>query len=188
MLRIGILALQGCVTPHIPHFRALGIDPALVRFPHQLSHLDGLVLPGGESTTMIHLLKKFDMFDAVKAFGQKSPMWGICAGSILMAEKLDGTDQESFSTMHYHIKRNAYGRQAESMQVPIHGYMMSFIRAPQITNITGKDVIVKAEHENIPVWIQEGIHMATTFHPELNRNFPSPIHQEFVTLVEKTKS
>lgn len=184
MLRIGILALQGCVQPHIEHFRALNVDPALIRFKHQLEHVDGLVIPGGESTTMLHLLDLFDIYEPLKNFAKIKPIWGICAGAILMAKKVENTTQKSLEAMSHHIARNAYGRQAESFQMHVQNYPVSFIRAPQIGHISNPEgTTILAKQDKMPIWIEEGKHMVTTFHPELTRLFPSPMHHHFMEKV-----
>ena len=189
-MKIGILALQGAVEPHLMHLRAAGVDVELLRTSAQLASPDiaGLILPGGESTTMLKLLDRFDMIDPLHRFASEKPIWGICAGSILMAKKVSSPEQRSFSFIDVDVERNSYGRQLESFSVPLAGNSeVAFIRAPRITRV-GPDVVVKENFNGDPVWVSEGLHMATTFHPELCPERPSTLHREFVQRCEKAMS
>ncbi len=177
---IGILALQGCVEPHFAHFKALNCSVKEVRKAEDFKHIDGLVLPGGESTTMLKLIHLFHLKDALIKTAQKVPTWGICAGAILMAKEVTHPSQESLELMDISIQRNGYGSQKESFQEKIQDYEVSFIRAPLIQK-TGT-CTVKATYQNNPVWLQQDHFMVTTFHPELNCQTPSPMHKKFTTL------
>jgi 5'-phosphate synthase pdxT subunit len=181
--RIGVLALQGAVEPHRTHIEHAGGEFISVKMPDQFDSCDAFILPGGESTTMLKLIDNFGLWDSLaKNFAQK-PVWGICAGSILMAETVTDPAQKSFGLLPISIKRNGYGRQLDSHHADIHGYTVSFIRAPVITHV-GQGVDVVASHEGAPVWVQMGNKMASTFHPELTMEYPSPMHQKFIDLVK----
>ncbi|MHA1539196.1 MAG: pyridoxal 5'-phosphate synthase glutaminase subunit PdxT [Alphaproteobacteria bacterium] len=182
-LTIGILSLQGCVEPHFAHIEALGVSYKEVKFKEDFDVVDALILPGGESSTMLKLLKIFDLEDIFLEHAQKKPVWGICAGAILMAKEVINPAQKAFGLMDYVAERNGYGRQLDSCQTEIKNYPVSFIRAPKIQKI-GKDVEVVAEFEGTPVWIKQGRCMATTFHPELTEDYPSSIHTAFINMVK----
>jgi len=113
-MRIGILALQGAVEPHRVKLAALGCDTLPVRLPSDLAACAGLILPGGESTTMLKLMRDYELEPALKDFGRRRPMWGVCAGAILMAERVENPAQESLALLPITVRRNAYGRQNES--------------------------------------------------------------------------
>lgn len=179
---IGCLALQGAVEPHRAHIEAAGADFMPVKTPKQFDQVDALILPGGESTTMLKLIDRFGLWDALMDQFKTKPVWGICAGSILLAETVTDPAQKSFGLLPMTVQRNGYGRQLESHHADIDGYTVSFIRAPVITKIDGS-IDVLAEHDGAPVWVQKGKIMASTFHPELTLETPSPMHQKFVDLV-----
>ncbi|MCF8496533.1 MAG: pyridoxal 5'-phosphate synthase glutaminase subunit PdxT [Alphaproteobacteria bacterium] len=181
---IGVLALQGAVQPHKPHIEAAGGEFRAVKTPVQFDEVDGFILPGGESTTMLKLIDNFGLWDSLARNFAEKPVWGICAGCILIAEKVSNPAQKSFGLLPISVERNAYGRQLESHQVEITGYPVSFIRAPVITN-TGEGVEVLATHDGDPVWVKKGQAMASTFHAELTLDFPSPMHRAFVEMVKK---
>jgi pyridoxal 5'-phosphate synthase pdxT subunit len=179
--RVGVLALQGAVDPHKAHLEALGCEFVDVRTRAALEKADfqGLILPGGESSTMLRLLNVFEMKQALVDYSKTHPVWGVCAGSILMAKHVENPEQESFGFIDLDVRRNAYGRQLESFTCELAGMReAAFIRAPQFTRV-GPGVKVLAEHGGEPVWVEEGLHMATSFHPELAWETPSPVHQSF---------
>jgi len=180
--RVGILALQGAVEPHKAHLIALGCEPVEIRTRAQLEKADfgGLIMPGGESSTMLKLLGIFEMKEALVNYAKTHPVWGICAGSILMAKHVENPDQESFGMIDLDVRRNAYGRQLDSFTTELAGMReAAFIRAPQFKRV-GRDVKVLATHNGEPVWVEAGLHMATSFHPELAWEKPSPVHKAFV--------
>lgn len=179
---IGVLALQGCVEPHRPHIEALDCEFRTVKTAAQFAQIDGLILPGGESTTMLKLIDNFDLWQPLQDTFARIPVWGVCAGTILMAQTVTDPQQKSFGLLPMTVRRNGYGRQLQSHQVRIQDYMVSFIRAPLITDIDDSAEIL-AKHEDRPVWVQKGQHIASTFHPELTLDFPSPMHRHFVDLV-----
>ena len=184
---IGVLALQGAVELHKPHIEASGGVYKPVKTAEEIDSVDAFILPGGESTTMLKLIDNFRLWDVLaKNFAQK-PVWGICAGSILMAEKVfvDETRQQtqkSFGLMPVTIIRNGYGRQLDSHTADIAGYEVSFIRAPVITDIAD-GVETLAVHQDTPVWLRYGKHRLAAFHAELNRDAPSPMHRDFISSI-----
>jgi 5'-phosphate synthase pdxT subunit len=187
-MRIGILALQGAVEPHRKKLETLGIESTLVRLPEDLASVAGLIMPGGESTTMLKLIHDYTLKPALIEFGRKRPVWGVCAGSILMAEHVENPGQESLSLLPISVRRNAYGRQNESfithLSLKLPGQAPAdqeavFIRAPQIV-ATGKGVAVLAEHGGLPVVVQHGQNLASTFHPELSEG--ERLHRHFAGL------
>ena len=176
---IGVLALQGAVQPHKAHIEAAGCEFRAVKTIPQFSEVDAFILPGGESTTMLKLIETFGLWDALKKQFAQKPVWGICAGSILLAERVENPKQKSFGVLPITVERNAYGRQLDSHHGLVNGYQVSFIRAPVITAV-GKGVEVLAKHEGSPVWVRSGKNMATTFHAELTQDHPSPMHKAFI--------
>ncbi|NCC22665.1 MAG: pyridoxal 5'-phosphate synthase glutaminase subunit PdxT [Alphaproteobacteria bacterium] len=178
---MGVLALQGAIQLHRPHIEAAGGEYLPVRTAGDFERADAFILPGGESTTMLKLIDAFGLEETMrKAFAEK-PVWGICAGAILLAETVRNPEQKSFGLLPITVTRNAYGRQLESIQQEIGGYPVSYIRAPVIEAV-GPDVEVLAEREGQPVWVRRGSAMASTFHPELTLRYPSPMHRTFADL------
>ena len=178
---IGVLALQGAVQPHKSHIEAAGGNFHAVKTPEQFNAVDGLIIPGGESTTMLKLIDRFDLWDSLDKQFKTKPVWGICAGAILLAQTVENPRQKSFDALPITICRNGYGRQINSIHTDINGYTVSFIRAPLITNTGAANI--RATHKNDPVWIEYKNTMVTTFHPELTTQTPSPMHQAFLSLV-----
>lgn len=183
---VGVLALQGCVDRHKPHIEAAGGTFRAVKTAADFDAADAFILPGGESTTMLKLIEVFGLWDALARNFAAKPVWGICAGSILMAQTVyvDGSktqQQKSFGLMPFTVVRNGYGRQLDSHTAMIDGYEVSFIRAP-VFESAAHDVNVKAMHEGRAAWISKGLYMASAFHPELTMVYPSPMHREFLAL------
>lgn len=176
---IGVLALQGAVEPHRPHIEATGGEFRAVKTAAQFDECDAFILPGGESTTMLKLIDTFNLWDSLAENFAKKPVWGICAGAILMAQKVTNPEQKSFALLPLTVERNGYGRQLDSHHAEINGYPVSFIRAPVFTDV-GKDAEILAKHQGAPVWIKAGKYSASAFHPELTLDFPSPMHKKFV--------
>ena len=181
---IGVLALQGAVQAHKPHIEAAGATFCAVRTAQDFNTVDAFIIPGGESTTMLNLIERFQLWDILSDEFAHKPVWGICAGAILMAKNVKNPAQKSFGLLPITIERNGYGRQLQSHQRLIENYPVSFIRAPKITDIGDCDVLATAD--DAPVWVRNGHHMASTFHPELTQQYPSPMHQEFVDMMAKT--
>ena len=168
-MKIGLLALQGAVSEHKIAMRELGVEVIDVRETTDLNDLDGLIMPGGESTTLRKLLKNANMWDAIKK--SNLPIMGTCAGAILLGK----CDDETFGKMNVEIDRNYYGRQKDSFQSKItvkddKEFNGIFIRAPAITSIGENVVSIAQDGENI-VGCTESKHMALTFHPELTNDF-----------------
>ena len=168
-MKIGLLALQGAVSEHKIAMRELGVEVIDVRETTDLNDLDGLIMPGGESTTLRKLLKNANMWDAIKK--STLPIMGTCAGAILLGK----CDDETFRKMNVEIDRNYYGRQKDSFQSKItvkddKEFNGIFIRAPAITSIGENVVSIAQDGENI-VGCTESKHMALTFHPELTNDF-----------------
>lgn len=157
-----------------------------VKTPKQFDQVDAFILPGGESTTMLKLINRFELWDVLAEQFKTKPVWGICAGSILMAQTVTDPAQKSFGLLPMTVQRNGYGRQLDSHYAEINGYTVSLIRAPIITKIDDT-VEVLAEHDGSPVWVKKGNKIASTFHPELTLDTPSPMHQKFVDLVKSQK-
>lgn len=182
---IGVLALQGAVQPHKSHIEATGAEFRAVKTLAQCTDVDGFIIPGGESTTMLKLIDRFDMWDGLQEQFFQKPVWGICAGSILLAEKVTVPEQKSFGLIPITIQRNGYGRQIDSHYAVIEDYNVCFIRAPIITHVSDECEIL-AEHDGAPVWVRKGHVVASTFHPELTADTPSPMHEMFSEMVRKS--
>lgn len=186
LLTLGILALQGAYEAHAETLRALGATPKLVRLPADLEGIDGLIMPGGESTTMLKFLERHDFFDTLKTFVQTTPTFGTCAGAILLAKDVENPTQKSLGALDITVERNAYGRQIDSTilhadsSLPGGPLEMVFIRAPRITR-TGPAVETLATREANPVLVRQGHILAATFHPELSHD--TRVHEFFLNLV-----
>jgi len=186
---IGVLALQGAFRAHVERLSPLGANVRKVRTAAQLDDVHALVMPGGESTTMSNLLMSAGLFTPIaERLEAGMPVLGTCAGMILLAEKiLDGRDdQRHFGVLDITVRRNGYGRQINSFETdldiegldrPFHGV---FIRAPRVESV-GPDVQVLARREGDPVFVRQGVVLATGFHPELTDD--GRIHEQFVDLV-----
>lgn len=183
-MHIGIFALQGAVTPHFKHLEALGATFQEVRAAEDLKNIDALILPGGESSTMLKLIDVYGMKDALADFFKTKPAWGICAGAILMAKTVKNPEQFSFGAVDIAVTRNAYGSQLDSFYSEVDDYPVSFIRAPVIENV-GAGAVIKAKYHDKPIWVEQGNKMVTSFHPELTPAYPSPMHQRLASLIKK---
>jgi 5'-phosphate synthase pdxT subunit len=192
---VGVLALQGAFAAHRRRLAELGVNSRDVRQPRDLLGVDGLVMPGGESTTMSRLLTSSGLFDAIGSrLDDGLPIFGTCAGLILLAREIhDGRpDQRSFGALDATVQRNGYGRQLDSFETdldvaglgeaPFHGV---FIRAPRVETI-GPSVEVLAEHRGDPVLVRQGTVVAASFHPELTPDHR--LHARFVELVDDHRS
>jgi len=183
---IGVLGLQGDFAEHISILRSLGVKAVDVRLPHHLNELDGLIIPGGESTTIGKLMKLYGMDKAIiRQYQNGMAIWGTCAGAILLAKKIEGSDQPRLNLMDISIRRNDYGRQIDSFEAEVEvGGMGSmrgvFIRAPTIHSVK-EDVEILASHGGQPVLVRQGRLLASTFHPELSGS--RKVHEYFLTMV-----
>lgn len=177
---IGVLALQGAFAKHQELLEKVGAASLQVRTPDELSLCDGLILPGGESTSMAFHIQEKGLLDPLKTFAKTFPLFGTCAGMILMAQ------EGILSLLSITVARNAYGRQKDSFLAPLKTTLspdtlqVPFIRAPRITKIHSPEVHVLAEWEGSPVLVQQGKHLAASFHPELTNHYQ--IHQYFKSL------
>ncbi len=184
--RIGVLAIQGDYSSHAAALADTGAGPVEVRKPDQLEGLDGLILPGGESTTMLKFLEKHGFFETLGEFCRIKPVFGTCAGAILLAREVTHPAQRSLGALDVVVERNAYGRQIDSAiltaetELPGGPLEMVFIRAPRILS-TGENVEVLARRENFPVLVRQGSILAATFHPELSQD--RRVHKLFVEIV-----
>lgn len=184
--RIGVLAIQGDYSSHAAALADTGAGPVEVRKPDQLEGLDGLILPGGESTTMLKFLEKHGFFETLSEFCRTKPVFGTCAGAILLAREVTHPAQRSLGALDAVVERNAYGRQIDSAiltaetRLPGGPLEMVFIRAPRILS-TGEGVEVLARRENFPVLVRQGGILAATFHPELSQD--RRVHKLFVEIV-----
>ncbi|MBI4876000.1 MAG: pyridoxal 5'-phosphate synthase glutaminase subunit PdxT [Acidobacteria bacterium] len=166
MRRVGVLALQGDFEAHKRALERAGAAAVEVRSAAELDAVAGLVLPGGESTTVLKLLELENLFEPLRRFGLEKPIFGTCAGAILLAKEVLRPAQKSLALMDVKIERNAYGRQLDSRVVRLSELEAVFIRAPIIRGV-GPGVRVLATYLDTPVLVEEGRHLAATFHPEL---------------------
>lgn len=172
MSRIGVLALQGDFEAHEKAFQEAGAQTSQVRTGADLERIDALVIPGGESTTMLKLLEIESLMEPLREFGLRKPIFGTCAGAILLAKEVTNPAQVSLGLVDITVERNAYGRQVHSqvasLQVDPEQPPMEavFIRAPVIRR-AGPEVQVRARWNDTPVLVQQGNHLVATFHPEL---------------------
>ena len=187
-MKIGVLALQGGFDLHKKIFNILNVESALVKYPKQLSACNGLVIPGGESTSMSKQIQKYDFYRPIKSFAKKNPVFGTCAGLILMSSYVSDPKIEQLDLLNIEVERNSWGRQinsfSKSFDVKLKNkinYDGVFIRAPKITSVKN-NVKILAEIENEPVFIQDKIHLGAAFHPELTRD--TRIHEYFISLVK----
>jgi 5'-phosphate synthase pdxT subunit len=184
--RVGVLAIQGDYDAHARALADVGAGPCEVRKPEQLSGIDGLILPGGESTTMLKFLEKNHFLEALGDFCSTHPVFGTCAGTILLAREVRSPAQRSLGVLDAVVERNAYGRQIDSAiltaptRLPGGELEMVFIRAPRILSI-GPKVETLACREGSPVLVRQGSVLAATFHPELSVD--RRIHRLFVEIV-----
>lgn len=182
MKTVGVLALQGDFEAHRKAIERAGARAVEVRMAEQFAGLDGLIIPGGESTTMLKLLDIENLTGAVRKFGEQKPIYGTCAGAILIAREVTHPPQASLGLMDITVERNGYGRQIDSRIAKVSledggEFEAVFIRAPIIRHV-GADAVVLASYAGDPVWVEQGRHMATTFHPELTDD--PRIHRRFV--------
>jgi 5'-phosphate synthase pdxT subunit len=181
MKTVAVLALQGDFEAHRRAIERAGGRAAEVRTAAELEACDALILPGGESTTMLKLLDLEKLTESVRQFGEHKPVLGTCAGAILLARDVLHPSQPSLDLMDISVERNAYGRQIDSRiaKLAFEGSEMEavFIRAPIIRRV-GADARVLASYQGNPVWVEQGRHMVTTFHPELTPD--SRVHRRFL--------
>jgi len=189
-LLIGVLAIQGDYAAHAAAVIEAGATPVEVRKPDELAALDGLILPGGESTTMLKFLDRHRFFDELRGFCGRRPVFGTCAGAILLAREVRNPAQRSLGVLDAVVERNAFGRQIDSSiltdqtNLPGGPLEMVYIRAPRIIE-TGPGVEILARRDALPSLVRQGNLMAATFHPELTAD--RRVHRAFVDLVAPSR-
>ena len=189
-MKVGILALQGDVREHKRILTKLDADPVEVKLPQYMEDLDALIIPGGESTTIGMLMKKYKLDSKIKQkHKQGMPIYGTCAGAIVLAKEIIGSKQPKLALADISIKRNDYGRQIESFETElsikdIGDFKGIFIRSP-IINRFHNDVETLSEHKNNPVMIKQDNVLITTFHPELTND--TRIHEYFLNMAREYK-
>ena len=190
-MKIGVLALQGAFIEHNKMLARLGVTAVEVRLPHQLAELDGLIIPGGESTTIGKLASAYGLIEPLRQFAAAKPTWGTCAGMIFLAKDIGIEQQPILGAMDITVDRNAFGRQINSFETdlaiaeigdqPFHAV---FIRAPVVTAVeTAVDVLARLDDERI-VAVRQGHLLATAFHPELTDDLR--LHSYFCGIVKCT--
>lgn len=192
-MKIGVLALQGAFIEHIHILRRLGVEAVEVRLPEDLAGLDGLIIPGGESTTIGKLADTYGLTEPLRAFANEKPVWGTCAGMIFMARDLrrNGRDRDQplLGVMDIVVERNAFGRQVDSFITPIdvdglnggEPFPAVFIRGPRLVEAHGNARVIARLADGTPVAAEEGHWLATSFHPELTAD--TRLHEYFLRLV-----
>ncbi|MCD7036734.1 pyridoxal 5'-phosphate synthase glutaminase subunit PdxT [Metabacillus sp. GX 13764] len=172
MFKIGVLALQGAFREHIRSIQACGAEGIAVKKASQLDELDGLIIPGGESTAIRRLIDKYEFMGPLKEFAAKKPVFGTCAGLILLAKSIEGQEDAHLGVMDIKVARNSFGRQRESFEAELNitgageNFVGVFIRAPHIVE-AGEDVEVLCKHNGRIVAARQGNFLGCSFHPEL---------------------
>jgi 5'-phosphate synthase pdxT subunit len=189
MTRIGVLALQGDFAEHVSVLRQLGSEAQEVRRPEELSGLDGLIIPGGESTTISRLMTEYDLAEPLRLLAQDSfPVWGTCAGMIVLARRASDLEWPTLAALDIVVRRNAFGRQVDSfetdLRVPSLGaapFHAVFIRAPAVDEVGGGVEVLATLEDGRVVAVRQGNALATAFHPELTAD--DRFHRYFLELV-----
>ncbi|ARO16071.1 pyridoxal 5'-phosphate synthase glutaminase subunit PdxT [Bacillus tropicus] len=191
MVKIGVLGLQGAVREHVKSVEASGAEAVIVKRIEQLEEIDGLILPGGESTTMRRLIDKYAFMEPLRTFAKSGkPMFGTCAGMILLAKTLIGYDEAHIGAMDITVERNAFGRQKDSFEAALsikgvgEDFVGVFIRAPYVVNVAD-DVEVLSTHGDRMVAVRQGPFLAASFHPELTDDHR--VTACFVEMVKEAK-
>ncbi|MDD1366636.1 pyridoxal 5'-phosphate synthase glutaminase subunit PdxT [Bacillus sp. MHSD_36] len=191
MVRIGVLGLQGAVREHVKSVEASGAEAVIVKRIEQLEEIDGLILPGGESTTMRRLIDKYAFMEPLRTFAKSGkPMFGTCAGMILLAKTLIGYEEAHIGAMDITVERNAFGRQKDSFEAALsiegvgEDFVGVFIRAPYVVNVAD-DVEVLSTHGDRMVAVRQGPFLAASFHPELTDDHRVTAY--FVEMVKEAK-
>lgn len=192
-MKIGVLALQGDFAEHVAMLKRLKVEAAEVRLPEHLKGLDGLIMPGGESTTIGKLSVAYDLIEPLRTFGQRHAIWGTCAGAIFMSKDAS-RDQPLLGLMDIKVARNAFGRQLDSFEADLdipelkratgtkNSYHAIFIRAPIIESVSGDAKILASIADGRIVAAQQGHFLATSFHPELTDD--TRFHEYFLSLAD----
>jgi len=190
MMKIGVLALQGAVREHCHAIRSCGAEPVEIKYVEEFEQVDGLIIPGGESTTVGKLLVRHEMIEPLQRMGAEGfPIFGTCTGLILLAKDIHGSDQPRLGLMDMTVERNAFGRQIASFEMDLSipeigepDYHAVFIRAPYISHV-GPSVRVLAEYGGKNLMARENNLLAAAFHPELTEDLR--IHRYFLDIVSK---
>ncbi len=192
-MKIGVLALQGDFAEHIAMLKRLKVETTEVRLPEHLKGLDGLIIPGGESTTIGKLAVAYNLMEPLRTFAQRHAIWGTCAGAIFMSKDVR-RDQPLLSIMDIRVERNAFGRQVDSFEADLdipelkqatgskEPYHAIFIRAPIIESVSGDAKILASVADGRIVAAQQGHLLATSFHPELTTD--TRFHEYFLSLAD----
>lgn len=186
-MRVGVLALQGAFREHCLVLERLGAEAVQVRKPEQLEGCEALIIPGGESTAIGKLMNDYGLFEPIRRMGEEgAPIFGTCAGMVLLAREIEGSDQPRLGLMNIGVSRNAFGRQVESfeaeLEVPVLGpepLTGVFIRAPQVVSV-GPGIEVLAQYHDKVVLVRQGNMLAASFHPELTED--SRLHEFFLRM------
>jgi len=193
-MKIGVLASQGAFAEHIAILKRLGVEAVPVRLPDDLKDIDGLIIPGGESTTISKLMLAYKLSDEIRALAKKGvPIWGTCAGMIMLADRLPGSTVEPLGLMKIGVKRNAFGRQKESFEtelsIPALGkkpFPAVFIRAPAIEECNSNVEVLARLNDGTIVAARQGKLLASAFHPELTDD--TRFHQYFLDMITEKKN
>lgn len=190
-MKIGVLALQGDFAEHISMLKKIGVETAEVRLPEHLKGLDGLIIPGGESTTIGKLAAAYNLIEPLREFGKNRAIWGTCAGAIFLSRDI-GRDQPLLGLMDIKVRRNAFGRQIDSFETDLeidelfkatgteHPFHAVFIRAPIIESVSGDAKALSTLEDGRIVAARQGHLLATSFHPELTND--TRFHEYFISL------
>jgi pyridoxal 5'-phosphate synthase pdxT subunit len=193
-MRVGVLALQGTFIEHIGHLRQLGVEASSIRLPHELDTMDGLIIPGGESTTMVRLMESFELMQPIKAMARDGlVIWGTCAGMILLAKDVSNYEMETLGLMDTKVRRNAFGSQVDSfeadLEIPLVGeesFHAVFIRAPIIEEVKPSVEILSRLADGTIVAIRQNRLLACAFHPEFTDDLR--FHRYFLNMVSQKPS
>jgi 5'-phosphate synthase pdxT subunit len=193
-MKIGVLALQGAFVEHINILRELGVEAVEVRLPEDLEGLNGLIIPGGESTTIGKLAVQYGLVELLRDFAATKPVWGTCAGMIVMAKEI-GRDQPLLGVMDIVVERNAFGRQVDSFETALDvpalyngtqkPFPAVFIRAPRLLEVKGDAEVIARLEDGTAVAARQGDWLVTAFHPELTGD--TRFHEFFISLVKQSQ-
>lgn len=192
-MKIGVLALQGAFIEHINMLQQVGAETVEVRLPKHLDGLDGLIIPGGESTTIGKLATEYKLIEPLREFAQSTPTWGTCAGMIFLAKRLTTDEQPILGVMDIMVNRNAFGRQIDSFETDIQidgiagdPFHAVFIRAPIVTEADKQVEVLSQLNDEQIVAVRQNHLLATAFHPELTNDLR--LHSYFCGIVEEARS
>lgn len=193
-MKVGVLALQGTFIEHIEILRQLGVEAPPIRLPHELNTLDGLIIPGGESTTMLRLMDSFGLIRPIKEMAQQGlPIWGTCAGMVLLAKSISNYQMKTLNLMDTKVRRNAFGSQPDSFEldlnIPVVGkepFHAVFIRAPVIEEVAPGVQVLSSLPDGTLVAVRQNRLLACAFHPEFTDD--PRFHNYFLNMVDQKVS